>query len=149
MGSLNSSRAIIYFYLFAVRFLLTHSVKVEIQPPKKQKNEAMKSIEDRLEKLEQALQSKDSLLQSETMVSKLWRNRIAAKILQLSTNEDLESLTKLGPEELLSKYEEVMVNLALSHTKGIFPWSKTQNFSAMYLLRQLKTFSQCYLIIVS
>ena len=112
MGSLNSSRAIIYLYLFAVRFLLTHSVKVEIQPPKKQKNEAMKSIEDRLEKLEQALQSKDSLLQSETMVSKLWRNRIAAKILQLSTNEDLESLTKLGPEELLSKFEEVMVKVA-------------------------------------
>ena len=108
VNSLISSRTIIYFYLFAIQFLLTHPVKVEIQP-KKQKNEAMKSIEDRLEKLKQALQS---LLRSETMVSKLWRNRIAAKILQLSTKEDLESLTKLGPEELLSKYEEVIVKVA-------------------------------------
>ena len=111
MASLISSRTLINFFLFAVRFLLTHSVKVEIQQ-KKQKNEAIKIIEERLEKLEQALQSKDSLLRSETMVSKLWRNRIAAKILQISVNEDLESLTKLGPEELLSKYEEVMVKVA-------------------------------------
>ena len=84
---------------------------VEIEP-KKQKNETIKILEERLEKAEQALQSKDSLLRSETMVSKLWRKRIAAKILQLSTNEDLESLTKLGPEELLSKYEEVIVKVS-------------------------------------
>ena len=90
---------------------MTHPVKVEIEP-KKQKNEAIKILEERLEEAEQALQSKDSLLRSETMVSKLWRNRIAAKILQLSKIEDLESLTKLGPEELLSKYEEAVVKVA-------------------------------------
>ena len=83
---------------------MTLLVKVEIQQ-KKQKNEAIKILEERLEKSEQALRS-------ETMVSKLWRNRIAAKILQLSTKEDLESLTKLEPEELLSKYEEIMLKVA-------------------------------------
>ena len=103
MASLISSRAIIYFYLFAPWFLLTHPVKVEIHQ-KKQKNEAIKILEERLERSEQALRS-------ETMASKLWRNRIAAKILQISTNEDLESLTKFGPEELLSKYEEVIAKV--------------------------------------
>ena len=112
MASLISSRAIIYFYLFAPWFLLTHPVKVEIHQ-KKQKNEAIKILEERVEKAEQELQSKDSLLRSETMVSKFWRNCIAARILQMNyRNEDLESLIKLGPEELLSKYEEVMVKVA-------------------------------------
>mgnify|MGYP001240147895 FL=1 len=102
----------IYLYLFAVRFLLTHPVKVEVQQ-KRQKIEAIKILEERVEKAEQELQSKDSLLRSETMVSKLWRNCIAARILQMNyRNEDLESLIKLGPEELLSKYEEVMVKVA-------------------------------------
>ena len=83
---------------------MTHLVKVEVQQ-KKQKNEAIKILEERLEKSEQALRS-------ETMVSKLWRYCIAAKILQISTNEDLESLIKFGPEELLSKYEEVIAKVA-------------------------------------
>ena len=119
MAGLISSRAIIYFYLFAPWFLLTNPVKVEIHQ-KKQENEAIKILEERVEKAEQELQSKDSelqskdsLLRSETMVSKLWRNCITARILQMNyRNEDLESLTKLGPEELLSKYEEIVVKVA-------------------------------------
>ena len=61
----------------------------------------IKVLENRVEKLEKDVQS----------VNKVWRNRLIIRILQISTNEDTESLTKLGPDELLSKYEEVMVKL--------------------------------------
>ena len=60
-----------------------------------QENEAIKSLKERLEKSEQIL-----LI-------------IISRILRISTSEDLESLSRLRPEELISKFEEeVMAKVA-------------------------------------
>ena len=89
-------------YGWSQRLSSENNLQVEVNPPKRQKNdENIKILENRVEKLEKDVQS----------VNKVWRNRLIIRILQISTNEDTESLTKLGPDELLSKYEEVMVKL--------------------------------------
>ena len=79
-------------------YQVKNNLQVEVDSSRKQKNDENIKI---IEKLERDLQS-------EKNVMKVWRNRLIARILRISAHEDLECLTKLGPEELFSKDEEVM-----------------------------------------
>ena len=82
-------------------------------------------------------------LQSEKNVMKVWRNRLIARILRISAHEDLECLTKLGPEELFSKDEEVMSQVRPTMRKNL-PKTFDQLLFCKYLVNVL-TFTK-YLV---